>query len=60
MKEDDLDRCYKIMAKVVKKHGDDFLPIFERLHKEIQAREERNKLRNIALKVADENEKISD
>jgi len=52
MKEDDLDRCYRIMASVVRKHGDDFLPIFERLHKEIQAREERNKLKEIANTVA--------
>lgn len=52
MNKDDLQECYELMAYIVNKHGDDYLPLFERLHEEIEARKEKNNLLEIASKVA--------
>ncbi|MEP1305097.1 MAG: hypothetical protein ABJK11_11150 [Balneola sp.] len=55
MSKDDLQECYELMAYIVNKHGDDYLPLFERLHEEIEARKEKNGLLEIAIKVAENN-----
>jgi len=47
-----LEQAYTIMAKIVRDHGDVYLPIFKRLHEEREARKARQDLRNIALQVA--------
>ncbi len=45
------DRCALIIAK----YGQQYLPLFERLEKEIEAREERQKYLDKALKIATPN-----
>ncbi|HAA13071.1 MAG TPA: hypothetical protein DCE41_15815 [Cytophagales bacterium] len=57
-----LDRvrnAYKISARVVHLYGDRYLPLFERLHKELEAMEKKEVLKKIALKVAEDSEKSS-
>lgn len=48
-----LEEGYKIMAGIVQKRGEKFLPIFKRLHEELLQRRVKQDLMNIALQVAD-------
>lgn len=48
-----LEESYITMAKIVKYYGEDYLPIFERLHEERKSRKKKNALLNTALKVSD-------
>lgn len=43
---------YFFMAHIVKAYGDQFLPIFERLHSEIERRNEKQSLINVAMEVS--------
>lgn len=43
---------YKITAKIVSTYGDKYLPIFKRLHDEMEKRMAEETLKNIALQVA--------
>ncbi len=48
----DLRSAYEIAASMVAKHGDKYLPIFERLDKEIQTRKQQEHIKAKALEVA--------
>ena len=50
--DDMLIECYTVMAHIVKAHGDHYLPIFERLHSEIENRNAKRKLLDTALQVS--------
>jgi hypothetical protein len=52
---DELYDCYRTLARIIKKYGKEYLPLFERVHNEIEMRKKENRLLEIALKVADEN-----
>lgn len=47
-----LEESYLTMAQIVKLYGERYLPIFERLHEEIQSRENKKALLDAALKAA--------
>jgi len=47
-----LEECYLFTAQIVEVFGDKYLPIFERLHAEIQIRKERRETLKKALKIA--------
>jgi hypothetical protein len=47
-----LEKCCKDAALMVKIGGDVYLPIFERLYKELKARKNNNDIKNIAIKIA--------
>jgi hypothetical protein len=49
---DKLERAYRIAAEIVAKYGDSYLPVFERLHREMIKVTESQSVRNIALNVA--------
>ncbi len=51
--DNDIEMAYAVMAAVVRDHGETYLPIFERLHKELEARKSNRALLAIALKTAD-------
>lgn len=54
MTSNNLSRCYYIAAKVVAEFGDTYLPVFERLHNEIQKHQEKSDIKSLALRVAEE------
>ena len=54
---DELYKCYNRLAVIVKEHGKEYLPLFERVHNEIKMRKKQNRLLDIALKAAEEYEK---
>lgn len=45
--------CYVFTAKLVKERGKKFLPLFERMQKELKKYEQEEELINQALRVAD-------
>lgn len=47
-----IEVAYNIAAKVVAEFGDAYLPIFERLHAEMQKLEKDSDIKSLALKVA--------
>ncbi|MES1226212.1 MAG: hypothetical protein ABUT20_62630 [Bacteroidota bacterium] len=49
---DEIFEARKLAAKVVALYGDLYLPIFNRLHEELIANEQRNKLKELALEIA--------
>ena len=50
-----LEECYIFMAHIVKSYGEHYLPIFERLHTEIETRKHQNKMLDKALIVSAKN-----
>lgn len=44
--------CYHIVARIVERYGDTYLPIFIRLHKEIENRKEHDRMMGYALAMA--------
>ena len=48
----DLKRLCKIAAQIVAKFGDNYLPIFERAHKELKIAEANVELKRIAVQMA--------
>lgn len=50
-----LYEVYHIAASVVTKYGDVYIPIFKRLHKEVQKIEEETQIKTLALKIASAN-----
>ncbi len=48
----DLQEAYRMAANLVAKGGDDYLPIFERLDKEMQERQYKETMKARALEVA--------
>tara|TARA_R110000868_G_scaffold1211_2_gene9368 strand:- start:95309 stop:95578 length:270 start_codon:yes stop_codon:yes gene_type:complete len=53
----ELYECYNKLACIIKEHGDEYLPLFERVHNEIESRKEKNRMVDIALRVAESNSK---
>ena len=53
----ELYECYNKLACIIKAHGDEYLPLFERVHNEIESRKEKNRMVDIALRVAENNSK---
>lgn len=51
--DEQVDKAYGIMARIVRDYGDAYLPIFKRLHEEREARKAKGDLRNIALQIAE-------
>jgi len=49
---EDLMTAYEAAARLVAAHGDDYLPLFERLDAELQSLEEKERARSRALEVA--------
>lgn len=49
--EEALQTAYTIIAGIVAKHGDTYLPIFKRLHEEKELRKANADLKAIALQV---------
>lgn len=47
-----LERAYAVMARIIRDHGDKYLPIFKRLHEEREMREAKQGLKDIALQIA--------
>ena len=50
--DEQLRECYAVMAEVITRYGDCYLPIFERIHKELETRKERQALLDKALKLS--------
>mgnify|MGYP001314002769 CR=1 FL=1 len=50
---DDLQTAYEVAAQLVVDHGDQYLPLFERLDQEVQLRQERDTLKDRALAVVE-------
>lgn len=50
--DEDVEKAYKIMATIVRNHGDKYLPVFKRLHDEMETRKAKRDLKNIALQIA--------
>lgn len=53
----ELYECYNKLACIIKQHGDEYLPLFERVHNEIESRKEKSRMVDIALRVAENNPK---
>ena len=47
-----IEEAYRIIAGIVRDHGDKYLPVFKRLHEERAHRQANQDLKNIALQVA--------
>ena len=48
----DLRKAYQVAAQLVAKDGDKYLPLFERLDQEIEAREHQENIKAKALEIA--------
>lgn len=53
---EELYECYNSLARIVKKYGNEYLPLFERVHNEIEMRKKKNRLLDIAMDVANKSE----
>lgn len=51
----DIVDAYKFMAEVVTIYGDKYLPIFERLHREIEEHKEKDELLELAKNITYKN-----
>jgi hypothetical protein len=49
---EDLRTAYQVAAQLVASHGDEYLPLFERLDQEVQQRDEKETIKHRALAVA--------
>ncbi len=47
-----LEQAYSLMAVVIRDYGVKYLPIFKRLHEEMEAVKARRDLQSIALQIA--------
>lgn len=52
MTEDRIRNAYQISAKLVELYGDVYLPIFERMHKEVELLSQKRGMKELALSVA--------
>jgi hypothetical protein len=50
--DDLVEEAYTAIASIVKTHGEKYLPLFERLHRERQKRVQQRDLMRVALEVA--------
>ena len=51
-----LDKCFFVMAKIVTRDGDAYLPIFERLSRERRLIESERELKLLALSIYKDNQ----
>lgn len=51
----ELEEGYKTIALMIRHYGDIYLPIFIRLHKEIEAKRNSQMFKSLAMKVANDN-----
>lgn len=49
---EDIMDAYQVMARIVSQHGENFLPLFQRLHDEIEKRKSQFDLMKLADKIA--------
>jgi hypothetical protein len=49
---EELEEAYTIMAGIIRKKGEKFLPVFKRLHEEVLQRRANQSLVDIALQIA--------
>ncbi|WP_306565365.1 hypothetical protein [Flavobacterium lindanitolerans] len=52
MTEENIEKAYIIMAKIVRDYGDKYMPIFQRMHEIREAHKSKLDLKNIALQIA--------
>jgi hypothetical protein len=52
LSDDTLQKAYVIIAGIVTEHGEKYLPIFKRLHEEVEVRKAQRDLLAIAIKTA--------
>ena len=52
----DIQEIYKLMANIVTEHGEDYLPIFERLHNELEDHMAKRKLLSKAFKISNKSD----
>jgi hypothetical protein len=50
--DEELEQAYVIMAKIIRDHGEKYLPIFKRLDEERKSRQTNRDLTLVALQVA--------
>ena len=50
--DNDILNAYKTAAKIVIKFGDAYLPTFQRLHDEVQKRQQQQQIKTLALSIA--------
>ena len=50
--DEELERAYFKMARIIERYGEKYLPIFERLEKELNERKAKNSLMQRALEAA--------
>jgi len=48
----DIQDIYKLMANIITEHGEDYLPIFERLHDELEEHMEKRRLLSKAFEIS--------
>lgn len=48
----EIEKCYSIIAKIIRDYGDVYLPIFQRVHEEREKRKLMEDMKSIALRVA--------
>lgn len=48
-------KVYKIAAEVVRLYGDTYLPVFERIHEEVEKINQKQSMKTLALSVASAN-----
>lgn len=48
-----IETCYIIMARIVRDHGDEYLPVFQRMHEERELFNANQDLKSKALQVAE-------
>jgi hypothetical protein len=53
MTEENIERAYIIMAKIVRDHGEKYMPIFQRMHEIRTTYKSEQNLRNVALQIAE-------
>lgn len=51
--DEKLQSAYLIIAGIVKQHGEKYLPIFKRMHEEIEVRKAQKNLLEIASRLAE-------
>lgn len=51
MTEENIEKAYTIIAKIVVNYGDKYLPVFQRMHEIKEAYQSKQNLKNLALQV---------
>lgn len=52
LKEENLEKAYIMMARIVRDYGDKYMPIFQRVHDIRNTYKAKQDLKNIALQIA--------